>query len=436
MTPEQVLALTSNETTRRNAQKLARVTAWLSLNASERAAWGEIKGSGTQPYQVRFDLLDAGYKCSCPSHQQPCKHTIALMLLLYAGDPSVFARDTQPAWVTSWLTSRDTKAAKNSQSADKAAGEIADPAAQSKRITERENKVSAGIDALDLWLRDLVRGGFDGLPNRDATFWEAPAARMVDAQARGLANQLQEMAKIAQMGSGWANKLLERAGILYLWLEGYRHQETLSPDLRTDVRSIVGWNQKQEDLLDLPFVRDQWLVLSQRVHEEDRAEIQRTWLRGLTTKQTALLLDFSFNNQPFELKLPGGMCFEADLIYYPSHFPQRALIRERRRTIPTQNMIAGDSIPTALAAYADAISRQPWLSLFPMLLADVYPLRTETGWILRDAEGHALSIGQYVENGWKLLALSGGYPLTIFGEWNGERLLTLSAWVNGRMLLL
>ena len=433
MTPEQVLALANSDAMRKNAQKLAQPKAWLSLNANERVAWGELKGSAAEPYQVRFDLLDLGYKCSCPSQTHPCKHAVALMLL-YAENPSAFPPDTSPPpWVTSWITSRDARAAKK---AEKESGEIADPAAQAKRIAERETKVSAGIDALDLWLRDLVRSGFDGLPSQPPTFWEAPAARMVDAQARGLANQLQEMAKVTQMGLGWANRLLERAGMLYLLLEGYRHQEALPPDLRADVRSIVGWNQKQEDLLDLPAVRDEWLVLSQREHEEDRAEIQRTWLRGLSTGKTALLLEFSFNHQPFELKLPGGTRFDADLIYYPSQYPQRAIISQRRKTLPPQPMIAGESIPTALAAYAEAISRQPWLNLFPMLLADVYPLRTETGWIVRDAASHALPFGHYVEAGWKLLAISGGYPLTIFGEWNGERLLILTAWVNDRMLLL
>jgi hypothetical protein len=35
-------------------------------------------------------------------------------------------------------------------------------------------------------------------------------------------------------------------------------------------------------------------------------------------------------------------------------------------------------------------------------------------------------------SGWKLLALSGGYPITIFGEWNGRSLLPISAWADGR----
>lgn len=33
-----------------------------------------------------------------------------------------------------------------------------------------------------------------------------------------------------------------------------------------------------------------------------------------------------------------------------------------------------------------------------------------------------------VDDGWQLGALSGGHPLSIFGEWLGERLRPLSAW--------
>ncbi len=280
-----------------------------------------------------------------------------------------------------------------------------------------------------------MRGGFDGLPGRGQAFWEAPAARMVDAQAKGLANQLHDLAKIPGQGAGWASDLLERVGMLYLLVDGYRHQETLPPTLREDVRSIVGWSQKQDDLLNLPGVRDHWLVLSQRLHEEDRMDIQRTWLRGLITGQTALHLEFSFNGAPFELKLPAGSWIDAEVIYYPSHYPQRVLIMEYRKLSTPVETITGESIPAAYAAYTEALGRQPWLNVFPMLLQEVYPLRTESGWIVRDADGHVLPIGHFVENGWKLLAISGGYPLTIFGEWDGTRLLVLNVWTDQRIIL-
>ena len=252
----------------------------------------------------------------------------------------------------------------------------------------------------------------------------------------GLANQLRNMATIPGKGAGWASTLLEHSGMLYLLIDGYRHQDTLPPTLREDVRAMVGWSQKQDDLLNLPSVRDQWVVLSQRVHEEERMDIQRTWLRGQTTGQTALHLEFAFNVQPFELRLPTGSWIDADLIYYPSHYPLRVLIKERHKTLAPVEIMPGETIPAAYAAYTDALSRQPWLDIFPMLLRDVYPLHTESGWIVRDADGYTLPMGQFVENGWKLLAISGGHPLTIFGEWDGRRLLVLNVWTDQGIILL
>ena len=42
--------------------------------------------------------------------------------------------------------------------------------------------------------------------------------------------------------------------------------------------------------------------------------------------------------------------------------------------------------------------------------------------------------GKPIDKGWSLLALSGGYPLTVFGEWDGEAFLPLGAWVEGRFV--
>jgi len=37
---------------------------------------------------------------------------------------------------------------------------------------------------LELWLRDLVRQGLAAAPGQPYSFWDAVAARLVDAQAR------------------------------------------------------------------------------------------------------------------------------------------------------------------------------------------------------------------------------------------------------------
>lgn len=49
-------------------------------------------------------------------------------------------------------------------------------------------------------------------------------------------------------------------------------------------------------------------------------------------------------------------------------------------------------------------------------------------WLARDAEGREAPLCASDDDGWQLLALSGGHPLTLFGEWQSDRWRPLTAW--------
>ena len=98
--------------------------------------------------------------------------------------------------------------------------------------------------------------------------------------------------------------------------------------------------------------------------------------------------------------------------------------------------IDGSTLAEVITANDTARIQQPWLNQFPMLLKDMLPVRTENEWILRAPDGHFLSMGTLLQAGWKLLALGAGRPLTIFGEWDGARLLPLNVWLDNRIVLL
>jgi hypothetical protein len=85
-----------------------------------------------------------------------------------------------------------------------------------------------------------------------------------------------------------------------------------------------------------------------------------------------------------------------------------------------------------LTTYADVLERNPWLEAIPALLQTMVPESRGEQWFARDINGRLLSLRSESTSGWKLIALSGGYPLTIFGEWNGHSLLPVSAWTDGR----
>jgi hypothetical protein len=91
-----------------------------------------------------------------------------------------------------------------------------------------------------------------------------------------------------------------------------------------------------------------------------------------------------------------------------------------------------DGVEAALAAWSDALAGQPWIERFPMALRAVVPVREGESWLLRDAAGRGLPLARRFERGWDLMALSGGHPLGLFGEWDGDALLPLAATAGGR----
>ena len=86
---------------------------------------------------------------------------------------------------------------------------------------------------------------------------------------------------------------------------------------------------------------------------------------------------------------------------------------------------------TALAAlgdYAAALAQNPWIERFPLALSAVVPARRREGWAVADRDRRLLPLRPAFAGGWELLALSGGGPVGVFGEWDGESLLPLSAF--------
>src|SRR5215207_1731222 len=108
LTSEQILALAPDAASARAGAALATGRKWTRLGGDGRAVWGECQGSGARPYQTRADLADLAAKCSCPSRKFPCKHGLALLLLLTT-EPELFAAGEPPAWVSEWLATRPAR---------------------------------------------------------------------------------------------------------------------------------------------------------------------------------------------------------------------------------------------------------------------------------------------------------------------------------------
>lgn len=431
-TTEQVLALAPDATSAKNGRGLATLQKWATLGRHLSFIWGECQGSGKTPYRTQIDLGEPAFRCSCPSRKFPCKHGLGLFLLL-ADHPDALSDAEPPPWVTEWITLRSQRAEKQAEKQAKRQEPVADPIAQAKRAAERQRKVSTGIQELRLWLDDRVRQGLATLPQESYQLWDGIAARMVDAQAPGLARHLRELAGLVHSGEHWSDRVLDRLGQLYLLIEGFERIDTLPTPVQADLRAQIGWSVNQDEVLAGPAQADLWLVVGQRTEEEDRLRTRRTWLYGLTHSTLALLLDFAHGRQSFEQNLLPATCLEAELVFYPSAYPLRALIKTRQEAVLISKAPPGiNSIAEAIATYSQALARSPWLERFPLLLQSVVPHRNKTSWVVQDPQGAILPLSSRLEptQGWQLLALSGGYPLSIFGEWDGTSLFPLSVWAE------
>jgi hypothetical protein len=429
LTAEQVLALAPDPSSASAARKLGVARPWKNLGRSARAMWGECQGSAL--YQVRVDLTDMATKCTCPSRKFPCKHALG-MLLLAATCADSFIAAEHPEWVGEWLGKRAASAERKEARAA-AADKPPDPEAQAKRAEQRLARVSKGLDALDLWLSDLVRNGLAGLESQPPSYWETQAARLVDAQAPALAARVRRLAHLSGGDARWATRLLDELGRIALLTQAFRRIESLPQALQEDVRQLIGWSLTVEEVAARGDpVSDEWVVAGQWVQDEERMRVQRTWLVGARTSRTALVLQFAAGPAHFAENFIPGTAFEAELVYWPSAAPQRAIIRARTGAsrVWSERLPGFDAVDAFLASVGDSVARQPWFERTVACLRGVTPVHlSKGGRVVRDTHGAALRLAPL--DAWHLFALSGGSPVDVAAEWDGDLLVPLAAIVDG-----
>jgi len=429
-TRQRVLDLAPDASSAKAGDGLGKASKWSLLGRHESAVWGEIKGSGSKPYQVRIDLSEPAFKCSCPSRKFPCKHALGLMFVL-AGEMSAVVEASMPEWVSDWLAKRSERSEQREQRAQERAARPIDVKAQAKRAAMRDERIRAGIEEAAIWLSDVIRTGLATAQTQPGSYWEHAAARLVDAQAPGLARYVRMMRDEVASDEQWQERFLDVAGRLYLAIDAYRRLDALPDDLRADVCSTIGITVNTNDLIATqPAVSGQWLVLGQQVEQEERLQVRRTWLTEANdAARAALILDFAVGAQPLDPGLVVGTSFSGELVYYPSRQPLRAVVKDRGAIAPF-NEFPARTLVEALAGYSGALAASPWIERWPMSLRDV-SLRAQsagdtTAWLLCDADGNGLPLSRAFRADWTALSVTGGRPCRVFGEWDGRSLLPLT----------
>jgi hypothetical protein len=219
----------------------------------------------------------------------------------------------------------------------------------------------------------------------------------------------------------------------------------------------------KDDVLARPAVTDHWLVLAVRELTDGAVPGRRIWVRGRRTGRWAMLLTFAAPNGAWQdlstARLRPGAEVHADLHYYPGQPPLRALIGTRHADpAPGAPPGADDAIDAQLTDWSAALEQDPWLTTWPVLLAgtpappvsvlDGAPGAHGSGlagaaspgsqgsrWYLVDRAGRALPLADR-ESLWTLLAVSGGDPVTVAGEWHPDGLVALTTWHGEQAVML
>jgi len=448
--------------------------------------WGLCAGSGKNPYQVVVDLGGPAYKCSCPSRKFPCKHALGLLLNWAHG---TVPEESAPAdFAAAWLADRRARAEKAEKSvvrtdpADSGSpagsGPVAGQAAAARqarqRAEQRAERVANGLAELRSWLRDQVLVGLSaaaaGPGGRAASargHADEIAARMIDAQAPGVAGVLRGLSEVPGSGEGWPGRLLGEYAQLQLLARAHQRLGDQPPELAATVRSRIGYPTSRADVLARPAVTDLWAVLGVRDLVDGNVPGRRIWLRGRDSGRWAMLLTFAAPGgggrfgaaggwqDPDTARLRPGTELRASLHYYPGQPALRAAAGERQaQPVRAQRPVPAGDADALLAGYATGLEQDPWLTVWPALLTGT-PVPPGAGapgvgaprggasgggpqgnrWRLIDRAGAALPLADR-ESLWTLLAVSGGHPVTVAGEWHPDGLLPLTVWHGDRAVAL
>ena len=396
VTLERIEAAAPDQASLTAARKLLQPGKWpgLFVDADGTLLWGECQGSGATPYRMAVALHDLGAKCSCPSRKFPCKHSLAL-LWWRAEEPHRFVEGEIPEWVSQWLARRrgagkadeakgeKPREKKSARAAAHAAAKEAparpsksSAAARERNRAARESSILAGLDELDQWIADQFEQGLGAFSQRAAEQCRIASRRLADAKAPGLSTRVEALGALyfATPESARNDLLLRELGGLHLLAEAYRRQDELEPDLRHDVRRMIGWTTTRAELLAAKEALRQdgsWCVLAiRRVTQPDRLVRCETWLASLDADAApthAVLVDYVPASGASSWVAPAarGERILGQLVFHRSAAPLTAILAASpgTETAPT-----APAVPESGGGLASALAPHPWIGARPLAI--------------------------------------------------------------------
>ncbi len=232
--------------------------------------FGDCKGSGADNYRPSADFSDPSkpvYRCTCPSHQFPCKHSLALMYAHAQGQK--FSEKEVPADITEKRAKIEKRVEKKKVEADKP-HKVNTSALKKKVQTQLD-----GLGLLESLVNDLVRSGLGTLNAKSARQIEEQAKQLGNAYLPGAQNALHALTGLfyrSQISSEDELKASERERVYSTALDqlnrlhslckqGRKYLQTrlddpeLKPETETDIAAWLGHAWQLRELKDAGLVQ-------------------------------------------------------------------------------------------------------------------------------------------------------------------------------------
>ena len=260
--------------------------------------FGDCRGSGAENYRPSADFADPSkpvYRCTCPSRQFPCKHSLALLYACAQG--AKFEEKEVPSDI-------GEKRAKSQARAEKKKEEATRPhKVNTSALKKKIETQLSGLQLLESLINDLVRSGLGTLNAKSARQVEEQAKQLGDAYLPGAQNALHALTGLFyrnQISSEAELKPTERERVYSValdqlnrlhslckqgrkYLENRLQDPELKPETETEIAAWLGHAWQLRELKDAGLVQNnvELLQLAFNAHDDwTRQEFVETgvWL--------------------------------------------------------------------------------------------------------------------------------------------------------------
>jgi hypothetical protein len=246
--------------------------------------FGDCKGSGAENYRPSADFADPAkpvFRCTCPSRQFPCKHSLALLYARAQG--AKFVEKDVPAEISEKRSKIQQRTEKKKVEADKP-HKVNTSALKKKIQTQLE-----GINLLESLVNDLVRAGLGTLNAKSARQVEEQAKQLGNAYLPGAQNALHALTGLfyrSQISSEDELKVSERERVYSAALDQLNRLHSLckqgrkylnhrledpelKPETETDIAAWLGHAWQLRELKDAGLVQTKVELLQLAFNSHD-----------------------------------------------------------------------------------------------------------------------------------------------------------------------